>query len=141
MMSMKWFISPSIDPYVVSFGGRTIRLSGALTRSWAGRSEPWRLGESVIGTRSSPSVALLAPVHVRRGIDRAPGGVHVDRAARDQCERLLHNPHGLLHLGHPDEVPGVVVAVLLCRDLEHEPVVHIVGPRPPHVVRDTDRAE
>src|SRR5256884_6791705 len=32
MISMKWFISPSIDPYAVSFGGRTTRLSGALIR-------------------------------------------------------------------------------------------------------------
>src|SRR5213078_5351127 len=61
MISMKWFISPSIDPYVVSLGGRTTRLSGALTRAWAGRSEPWRLGERVIGTSSNPSVFPCLP--------------------------------------------------------------------------------
>src|SRR3989454_1590170 len=64
MMSMKWFISPSIDPYVVSFGGRTIRLSGALTRSWAGRSEPWRLGESVIGRSEEHTSELQSPCNL-----------------------------------------------------------------------------
>ena len=89
----------------------------------------------------SLGLSLLAPVDVRRRIDRTPLEVHVDRTARDRGERLLGDPHRLLHLGHANEVTRVVVAVLLGRDLELQTVVHVVGLGAADVVRHADRAE
>src|SRR2546430_9915892 len=74
-------------------------------------------------SHSQISYAVFCLKKKSRGVDRPPRGVDVDRPARDPRERLLDDAHGLLHLGHTHEVTREVVAVLLRRDLELEPVV------------------
>ena len=82
-------------------------------------------------------LALLAAVDVGGGIDGRALAVHVDRAAGQRVERLLGDPHRLLHLGHAHEVAVVVVAVLAERDLELEPVVHPVAAAPARTSKGT----
>ena len=99
-------------------------------------------GEPDVGDQEALGLAELAPVDVLGGHGEGPPFVvHVDRAAGQLRERLLGDPHRLLHLGHADEVAVVVVAGLADRDLEVEPVVHPVGGRPPDVERHARGAE